>query len=69
MELLNWINEKLLCSEFLSMNTNDIDYLEANPHKINWVHISDNSSATRLLDNPFLWYDAVDENGKCYEFK
>jgi hypothetical protein len=21
------------------------------------------------LDNPYLWYDAIDKNGKYYEFK
>ena len=65
MELLNWINEKLLCSDHLSMNTNAIDYLEANPHKINWVHISDNSSAIRSLEaNPdkISWSVFISQN-------
>jgi hypothetical protein len=31
--------------------------------------IKNNKIKLANLDNPFLWYDAIDENRKCYEFK
>ena len=53
MEFLHWIDEKLLNDDWLSMNINACDYLEANPDKINWSTISENPGAIRLLEaNP-----------------
>ena len=31
--------------------------------------VKNNKIKLANLDNPFLWYDAIDDNGKCYEFK
>ena len=31
--------------------------------------VKNNKIKLANLDNPFLWYDAKDENGKCCEFK
>ena len=31
--------------------------------------VKNNKIKLANLDNPFLWYDAIDDNEKCYEFK
>ena len=41
-KFLNWVNANKINWEFLSMNKNAIDLLEANPNKINWQMLSRN---------------------------
>jgi hypothetical protein len=50
-KLLQWIDPtKLLNMEWLSINPNAIDYLEANPEKIDWDWLSGTPNAIHILE-------------------
>ena len=58
-KLKNWINEKKLFNDALSLNLNAIDYLKKNPHKIDWKFLSANPNAIELLEanqDKIDWY-------------
>jgi hypothetical protein len=49
-KLLNWIDKNKLHCEYLSQNTNAINYIEQNPDKINWYWLSFNPNAIHYLE-------------------